>query len=929
MAEPVLYGLKARTLLSIVMTMHNVSETFNQQFEAIVSRFPKRMAFRLKTPQGYTAVSYFEAYRQARGIALGLLASGLKSGDRIAILSENRPEWVVAYLGIYLAGMIAVPLDTQLSPKEWRRLMDDSDARTIFVSGLLMPKLQEAIADSHPERWVIGFDPISGNGDLRQELTGLIDWAAGRSSFPALPECRPSDIVTIIYTSGTTGVPKGVTLTQSNIMSELRGILGAIKADENDALLCLLPLQHVLASVINVLVPLYLGAQVVFADTLKRSEILDALEDAGITILATVPQFFYLFYDRIQEELSKKHPLARKLFRLMLTLNRFSMRILRINLGKLFFSRIHRSFGAKLRLFVSGGSSFDPKVAQDFHDMGFLILQGYGLTETAGACTVTRIENNVIGSVGSPIPGIDAEIFSPDETGTGEILIRGPIVMNGYYKNPAATDEAIKDGWLHTGDLGRFDAGNLFITGRKKEIIVLPNGKNIYPDELEAHYLQCPYIQEIAVIGISSSQERGERLHAVVVPNFDFLKARKIANSREIIRDQIAALSNQLPKYKRLMSYQIQGEPLPRTTTRKIKRLDLKKLAESGQLRPSDTAPAATRLSPEDTALLESAVGQEVLHCLRETCHRDMPIDPNMNLELDLSFDSMERVELLASLDRIFNLELPDDFGAEILTVRDLIVRLERQAGVISPAGAPGGAASRQSWKTILAADSLCQEDRPHLSGSTVSLFKYLCLRLIYYILFRPLLRLETRGLEHLPPKGPFMISPNHQSFLDAFVLLSTLPYGIFRKMFFVGDSMFFKSRHMKLAARLANIVPVDPDAHLLRAMKAGAAGLREGLILCIFPEGGRSFDGELQEFKKGAAILSRELSVPIIPASIQGAHKVWPRDSLKIRPHKVTIQFGSPLLPAQSDGADLYQMDTDRLRNAVASLISRLPIPD
>ena len=194
-----------------------------------------------------------------------------------------------------------------------------------------------------------------------------------------------------------------------------------------------------------------------------------------------------------------------------------------------------------------------------------------------------------MGSVGPPLPGVEIKIISPDETGSGEILIRGPMVMKGYYKNPAATEEAIKDGWFHTGDLGKFDArGNLFVTGRKKEVIVLPNGKNIYPDELEAHYLQCPYIQEIAVIGIFSPQERGERLHAVVVPNFDYLKARKIANARELLRDQIAGLSNQLPKYKRLMSYQIQSDPLPRTTTRKIKRLEIKRLVESGQLQSSE-----------------------------------------------------------------------------------------------------------------------------------------------------------------------------------------------------------------------------------------------------------------------------------------------------------------------------------------------------
>jgi long-chain acyl-CoA synthetase len=899
----------------------NAPQTFNEQFEKIVRRFPDRVAFRLKTPQGYSTVSYDEAYRQAGAVAAGLLALDLKHGSRVAILSENRPEWVVAYLGIYLSGMVAVPLDTQISPAEWRRLLDDAESNTIFASGLLLPKLREAVRDSFPPRRIISLDPVPGDHDACAELTGLIDWASGLPAPPELPQCQPSDLVTIIYTSGTTGTPKGVMLTQANIVGELQSIFGAIHADHQDALLCLLPLQHVLASVINVLVPLYIGGQVVFADTLKRSAILEALEEAGITILATVPQFFYLFHGRIEEELSRKQPHIRKLYRIMLRMNRYSMRYLRINIGKTLFSKVHRSFGTRLRLFVSGGSAFDPKVAQDFHDMGFTVLQGYGLTETTGACAVTPVESNVIGSVGPALPGAELKILSPDETGTGEILIRGPMVMRGYYKDPAATDEVIKDGWFCSGDLGRMDsAGNLFVTGRKKEVIVLPNGKNIYPDELEAHYLQSPCVQEIAVIGIYSAQERGERLHGIVVPNFDYLKSKKIANTREALRDEIAGLSNQLPKYKRLMSYQVQSDPLPRTTTRKIKRLELKRLVESGELQSSENAASTSASSAEDQALLVSAIGQEVVNCLRESYRRDTALEANMNLELDLGFDSMERVELLASLEQALNLQLPDDFGAEIHTVRDLIIRLEQQSGVI----ASPGAQERQSWRKILSEECMSGEDaaQSHLSGLPAAALKYFALRLAYYLLFKPFLRMEIRSLEQLPAEGPYLICPNHQSYLDPFVLSAAVPFHVFRNMFFVAYSVMFKSRPMKLVARLANIVPVDPDVHLLRAMKAGAHGLRTGRILCIFPEGGRSYDGTLQEFKKGAAILSRELSVPIVPAAIQGAHAVWPRDSMRIRPHKVTIEFAAALKPSQADTDDPYQKDTDRLRDAIERLI-------
>ena len=907
--------------MTVNMDSKSTPETYNQKFEEIVRCFPDRIAFRLKTPEGYPTTTYREAHRQAVGVASGLIALGLKRGSRVAILSENRPGWVVAYLGIYLAGMVAVPLDVQISPREWRRLIEDSDAQTVFVSGLLLSKLREEVTDSRPPLRIISFDAMSGDRDARTELHGLIDWAEGLSPAPDLPECRPSEVVTIIYTSGTTGTPKGVVLTQSNIVGEVRSILGAIHADENDALLCLLPLQHVLASVINVLLPLYLGAQVVFADTLKRTEILKALEEAGITILATVPQFFYLFHSRIQDELAKQSLPIRYLFRWMLRLNRFSLKTLKLNLGRIFFSQVYKSFGGRLRLFVSGGSSLDPRVARDFHDMGFTILQGYGLTETAGACSVTRVTNNVLGSVGPALPGIDIKIHTPDETGTGEILIRGPVVMNGYYRNPDATGKAIREGWFHTGDLGRLDAGgNLYVTGRKKEVIVLPSGKNIYPDELETHYLQSPFIQESAVVGIFSAQDRGEKLHAVVVPNFDYMKSRKIANAREVLRDQIAGLSNQLPKYKRLMSYSIRAETLPRTTTRKIKRLELKKQVEGERVQPAANPDVPSSSLLGDRALMESTVGREVVRCMCEAYHRKAPIEANMNLELDLGFDSMERVELLASLEQSLQLELPEDFGAEMFTVRDLIEQLAKQAGSVIPSRD-----DRQSWKTILSQESISRETdfRIPMSGTAMTLFKYVCLRIIYYALFRTLLRIKVRGLEHLPGEGPYLICPNHQSYLDAFVLTSVLPYGVFKRLFFVGYSVFFATGFMKLAARLTNIVPVDPDSHLLRAMKTGASGLRDGLILCIFPEGGRSYDGELQRFKKGAAILSRELSVPIIPVGIQGAHLVWPRDSIRIRPHPVAVRFGKPISPSRGISDDPYQVDTEVLRNAVASLMT------
>jgi long-chain acyl-CoA synthetase len=901
--------------------------TFNERFAEISQRYSDRIAFRLTTSEGYRDYTYKEAYDKSREVARSLLAKGLPRGARIAVLSENRPEWVIAYLGIYLAGGIVVPLDAQISPPEWRRLLDDSESLTIFVSGGLFSKLREALPDLQPPREIVCFDTLIQGQDSCIGFDSFLQRSHSVNPPSALPECQSSDAVAIIYTSGTTGTPKGVMLTHGNIMAELQAVLSSVHADETDSLLCLLPLQHVLASVINVLVPLYLGAQVVFADTLKRSEILAALEQAGITILVTVPQFFYLFHDRIMDELNRKSVLTRLVFPIMRHFNRICIAGFGANLGKVFFGKVHRSFGSKLRLFVCGGSSFDAKVAADFRDMGFAIIQGYGLTETTGACSVTRVENNVIGSTGPALPGVEISISSPDEKGVGEILIRGPIVMKGYYNNPEATAEAFENGWFRSGDLGRLDdKGNLYITGRKKEIIVLPSGKNIYPDELEAHFLQCPYIEDIAVISIkdSSGREAREHLHAVVVPNFEYMKAKKIANIREILRDEIGRMSSKLPQYKRLMSYQIQADPLPYTTTQKIRRFELKRLVESGEQRNAEMAPV--KFTPADRALMESAVGQEVLGCLKESCHRD-GVGLDMNLELDLGFDSMERVELLASLEQVLGFRFPEDFASDIFTVRDLISRIL----LLSTSAATTGSTLPSNWCTILSggSPSLGSDGRAYFSGAAAAAIRYVCARLIYYLVFRPFLRLRAWGVKNFPKEGPFLICPNHLSYIDAFVLISILPFPIHKRMFFVGYSEYFTKRCTRPLARLANIVPVDPDAHLLRAMRISAAALRQDRILCIFPEGGRSFDGNLQEFKKGAAILSREIDIPMIPVGIRGTYEVWPRNSMRIRPGKVEIRIGTPLRPGADSTPDPYQADIDRLRAEVAKLLNGSAIND
>ena len=383
-----------------------------------------------------------------------------------------------------------------------------------------------------------------------------------------------------------------------------------------------------------------------------------------------------------------------------------------------------------MRYLVTGGSRFDPQIGYDFHALGIDVLQAYGLTETSAAAFATSPHDNVIGSVGKPLDGVEAKIVDPlpQEDGgqaVGEIVIRGAIVMKGYWNRPDATAAALRDGWLYTGDLGYFDAGgNLFITGRKKEVIILSNGKNIYPEEVEAHYLKSPFVGEIAVMGMETRPGE-DRLHAVVVPNFEALKQRRIVNAKEVIRYDIESLSLQLPSTKRIGSYEIWLEALPRTTTRKLKRFEIEKRVRANQAegRSDDAEVSAEKpLSPEDAAWLEQADVQRALQIMREASRlKPELIRPSDNLELDLGLDSMQRVELLVALEQEIGGDLEESRLSEIYTVRELVDAVRESAAGCALGSKDGPPRAHfAGWKAVLQEEPVDPEVRALLRAAAV-----------------------------------------------------------------------------------------------------------------------------------------------------------------------------------------------------------------
>lgn len=914
--------------------------TFYDRFVECSERWPDHVALELQRHDQLESCTYAELRRMAESVGRWIAESGFARGSRLAILADNHPRWVAAYLGIIASGCTAMPLDTALHADQVAKLLKDSGASAVFVDAKHISVTRTAAAEL--KLGLVLVDPDRMSGQSIQEKSTQEQWLG---DLPAIFEGGPGkfkpaganddDLCALIYTSGTTADPKGVMLTHANFLGEVEAVFNWVDLGPTDALLGVLPLFHVLAQMANLLLPLVKGARAVYLETLNTTELMRALNERNITAFAVVPQFYYLIHERVFQEIGKRGAVTKKIFAGMVALNR-TLRKVGINVGPVLFRKIHNALGPKMRYLATGGSRFDPEIARNFSDLGIDVLQCYGLTETTAAVFVNYPNDNVIGSVGRAMKGVEAKIIDPQppEDGgpaVGEVALRGPVVMKGYWNRPEATAAVMRDGWFLTGDLGYFDShGHLFLTGRKKEVIVLSNGKNIYPEEIEAHYLKSPFIKEMAVMGLEGKPgEGGDRLHAVIVPNFDVLRQRKIVNAKEVIRFDIEGLSQEIASTKRIGSYEIWQDDLPRTTTRKIKRFEVEKRVKSNQgerLEDGSDLPAEKPLTAEEAAWLDQPDVQRGLKVIREAGRNAPPnLRPTHNLELDLGLDSMQRVELLSRLEEELGGNVEESQLAEIYTVRDLLDAVLQSAA--SGGGSPGTRVTFAGWKAILGEepddpDVLALAHPNHVTDT----FWYLVSRLAQVIALDRF-HLKVSGLDKLPKSGPYIISSNHQSYLDPLILASVLPPDVFLRTFAVGTSDIFGKGFMRRLARSIKVVVLDPDANLIPAMRAGAFGLRHGLVLILYPEGERSIDGTPRIFKKGAAILSIHMQVPIVPVAIEGFYQAWPRNKPfhGFAPLKMVI--GDPISPPPESEASeaIYEKHTADLKARIVEMWERL----
>lgn len=541
------------------------------------TKWGQKAALMEKSGGEWVSMSYNRLFYEVMSFGCGLQKRGLRRQSKVAIASENRVRWGVTYLATACANGVCVPVDKDLKSQELFHVMYLTGAE-IFVGSQKfvdmvsdmrrkLPELHTIVNmddradDSADNSIVVSFAQVMGEG--------VAIFEADSSDYPYL-RIDPGLPVSIIYTSGTTGNAKGVMLSQSNVLFDVLAILKVIDIRDQDVLLSVLPIHHTYEFTAGFILPLSHGMTVAYAENLKR--IPDNMLEVRATAMLGVPLLFEAIYNRIKERIREG---GKTKFKIGKGIAAISEKLFSKDIRRTIFRPLHEKLGGNLKLLISGGAAISPHVTAGFRELGLQLLQGYGLTETSPVISVNLQKHFKDDSVGPPLPGVEVKIMD------GEICVRGPLLMLGYYNNPEATAELIQDGWLHTGDLGYVDAeGFLYIHGRKKAVVVTSNGKNIYPEEVEAQLNQSPYILESLVWEGPEAHKYCEEVHAIIVPNIQYFdetlgsQGVKISDEEveKALKKEVSRLCSKLANYKRVQRFTIQWQEFEKTTTKKIKR---------------------------------------------------------------------------------------------------------------------------------------------------------------------------------------------------------------------------------------------------------------------------------------------------------------------------------------------------------------------
>lgn len=782
-----------------------------------------------------------------------------KAVQKVAVLSENRPEWAYAFYASWKNNAIAVPIDFMSAAEEVAYILNDCKPEVLFCSNQTKELTQKALQSVEHPIEILTFEdlhPITALPIERDFIQPQIDKTA-----------------VIIYTSGTTGSPKGVMLSYDNLLANTEAVSVGVKiftADRN--VMVLLPLHHIFPLLGTLVAPLSVGATIAFSPGLTSEAILQTLQNNRIAIVIGVPRLYAVIHKGIMDKINQ-HFITHALFKLAETMRSRAF-------SRTIFKTVHQKFGGNIFCLVSGGAKLDETVARDFRTLGFEVLEGFGMTEAAPMITFTRPGRVKIGSAGERISTLDVKSVD------GEIVAKGRNIMQGYYNRPEETAEVIKNGWLHTGDLGYFDKkGFIHITGRKKEIIVLSNGKNINPEEIEAKILSMSDM--ISDIGVFA---KDDQLQAAILLDFRKIQEKGVVNLQDTLRSEILDQYNQsVSSYKKIKKFIILKEELPRTRLGKLQRHKLAATAATPDLHEKDKT---------EPAYQEYIVIKDYLEKQTEAL-----VSPDDHFEIDLGMDSLDKISFQTFLQSTFGIDTKEDIFIHHPTVEKLSNYIRDTKVKIS--------VEAVKWAEILKEKVDLKLPK---SWFTQNLFKN-----TFKVMLKSYFRLKGEGLNNLP-KEPFIIAANHQSFFDGVFVAVFLKDRLMKNTYFYAKEKHVRRRWLKFMANRHNIIVMDINRDLKHSLQKMAEVLRKGRNLIIFPEGTRSKDGSIGQFKKTFAILSREMNVPVIPVSIKGAFEALPRGSFLPRPLKrIQVKFHSPVYPGDHSYDSLIDAVYERILASVS----------
>ena len=806
--------------------------------------------------------SYSEVARAARGFAVGLAAFGITRGDKVIFFSENRPEWIIAFWGCLLSGAVVVPIDYRSSPDFLGRVARIVSAKLVLL-GHDVP-------------------PIADTAGAPAWRLHEMQWPAGS---PSPVPISHDDVAEIIFTSGATAEPKGVVITHRNVLANIVPVEREILKYRKWAapfspvrFVNLLPLSHMFGQAMATFIPPMLPGVVVFMRGYNPAEIVEQVRKRRVSVLVSVPKILDVLREYARHVVP---PDAREGNAPYQPSGRAAARILKRWWR---YKAWHRIFGWKFWAFVVGAAPLDDDLEAFWGERGFAVIQGYGLTETAPIVTLNHPFGTKRGSVGKPIAGVQVRIADD-----GEILVRGDNVTTGYFNSTEETARAFEDGWFHTGDIGEITAdGQVFIRGRKKEMIVTPEGLNVFPEDVEKVLNHLPGVRDSAVVGVATRAGTEERVHAVLVlePGTEPDAVVRIANA-------------QLADHQKIRRALVWPDAeLPRTQgTRKLKRAAIRQWVQDGAV-PQTSDSGADPVA----ALVARYAGRNDLSA-------------GSTIE-ELGLSSLERVELMVALEDTFQTRLDEGAFAEARNIGDLRSLLEKStAGERAPLEPVSFPAWNRSW--------------PARAIRRISLPTWIL------PLARVFAWIRVEGSQHFDGiTSPVIFAANHQSHMDAPVILASLPARLryrvapamakefFKPHFFPEQfsraAWFTNSLNYYLAALFFNAFPLPQrEAGARQTLRYIGDVLESGFSVLIFPEGRRTTAGEIDSFRAGIGMIASRLSVPVVPVRLEGLDKVLHPSWKMAKPGRVRVAFGAPIRLAGDD----YQALAKQVEEAVKSL--------